>query len=71
MSNAKPMGEMSRVMNDLSQRNWPTSGITPRQARRCWHKELRASGEYEPVDVETPEAERPKGRPTPRRPRRG
>lgn len=40
---------------------------TARQSRRAWHKELRAQNDHEPVDVETPEAERPKGHPTPRR----
>jgi iron only hydrogenase large subunit-like protein len=40
---------------------------TARQSRRAWHKELRAQADYEPVDVGIPEAERPKGHPTPRR----
>ena len=41
--------------------------MTPRQARRYWHKLNRAWGSYEPVDEDTPVAERPKGHPTPRR----
>ena len=41
--------------------------MTGPQARRYWHKLNRAWGGYEPVDVDTPAAERPKGHPTPRR----
>lgn len=41
--------------------------MTPRQARRYWHKLNRAYGGFEPVYEDTPAAERPKGCPTPRR----
>lgn len=45
----------------------PAYRITAAQARRRWHKEMRAQNDYEPVDTGIPVAERPKGRPTTRR----
>jgi hypothetical protein len=65
VSRAEPMGEDRREA--LYKVRW-----TPRKARRYHHKRLRAENDFEPVDVETPEAERPKGTPTPRqrKPRR-
>jgi hypothetical protein len=44
----------------------PGYKLTSRQCRRAWHKEMRAQNDYEPVDLRTRPAERPKGRPTPR-----
>ena len=71
MSDAAPMDPDKRRVFYTMQRGILT-GIsgpyrhTARQARRAWHKELRAQNDYEPVDIGIPAAERPKGRPTPR-----
>jgi hypothetical protein len=63
MSNARPLDAATRGENYGPH----PDRFTGRQSRRLWHKEGRADPGWEPVDVDIPPAERPKGYATPRR----